>query len=208
MIFCQGCPWQCGYCQNPHLIPPRGEQTIPWRDAVGFLKRRRGLLDAVVFSGGEPTLQNALAEAIREVRELGFRIGLHTASPYPDRLHTLLPLLDWVGFDVKAPFDRYDLVSGVPGSETRVREGLALLLGSGVAYEVRTTVHSRYHSAADLMRLAEELRELGVQNYALQEFRPQGCADAALGAPATPVLDGALIERIAPLFKHFTLRQA
>lgn len=170
--------------------------------------RRRGLLDAVVFSGGEPTLQQALAESVREVRALGFRIGLHTASPYPDRFEKVLPLLDWVGFDVKAPFDRYDLVTGVPGSGARAREGLALLLASGADYEVRTTVHPLYHTPDELIGLAGELSELGVRNYALQEFRPQGCADAALCASAPSPLDASLCGRIAPLFQHFALRQA
>lgn len=207
MIFCQGCPWRCGYCQNAHLIPPRADNLVPWPDVIAFLQRRRGLLDAVVFSGGEPTLQGSLAGAIREVRELGFKIGLHTASPYPDRFKILLPLLDWVGLDIKAPFDRYDLVSGVPNSGVQAREGLSLLLDSGLSYEVRTTVHPQFHSAADLIRLAGELQEMGVENYALQEFRPQGCTDPGLCAAALPILNDELTERISRLFKRFTLRQ-
>lgn len=209
MIFCQGCPWRCGYCQNAHLIPPRADNLVPWPDVIAFLQRRRGLLDAVVFSGGEPTLQGSLAGAIREVRELGFKIGLHTASPYPDRFKILLPMLDWVGLDIKAPFDRYDLVSGVPNSGAHAREGLSLLLESGLDYEVRTTVHPQFHNTADLIRLAEELQGMGVENYALQEFRPQGCADPGLCTTTTPLLlNDELTGVIAPLFKQFTLRQA
>ncbi|HEX6005079.1 MAG TPA: radical SAM protein, partial [Burkholderiales bacterium] len=60
VVFGQGCPWRCGYCHNPHLLPKRGVARIAWRDVLAFLERRRGLLDAVVFSGGEPTLQAAL----------------------------------------------------------------------------------------------------------------------------------------------------
>ena len=103
-IFCQGCPWDCPYCHNPHLLPVTGRHEIAWREVVDFLKSRRGLLDGVVFSGGEPTLQSALPQAIAEVRDLGFRIGLHTAGPYPGRLAQVLPLVDWVGFDIKTPF--------------------------------------------------------------------------------------------------------
>ena len=65
VLFCQGCPWRCRYCHNPHLLPPRGRGEIEWRDALDFLERRRGLLDAVVFSGGEPTLHPGLADAMR-----------------------------------------------------------------------------------------------------------------------------------------------
>lgn len=208
VLFCQGCPWQCGYCHNPHLIPPRAEQHQPWRDVVAFLERRQGLLDAVVFSGGEPTLQSALPDAIREVRALGFRIGLHTASPYPERLPDLLPLLDWVGFDVKAPFDQYEAITGVPGSGAKARAGLALLLESGVAYEVRTTVHARLHRGEDLLRLADELQAMGVKNQVVQEFRTQGCSNAELCAPAHSVLNAELAAEIARRFANFTRRQA
>ena len=181
---------------------------MTWREVFTFLKRRRGLLDAVVFSGGEPTLQNALAEAITEVRDLGFKIGLHTASPYPERLPELLPLLDWVGLDVKAPFDQYEALTGVPGSGEKARTGLTTLLESGVAYEVRTTAHSLLHTPESLLRLARELKNLGVKNYILQEFRPHGCTDAGLCATSRPLLNADLTNRISPLFTNFTLRQA
>ncbi len=90
-----------------------------WQPVRDFLMRRRGLLDAVVFSGGEPTSQKALFDAAREVSALGFEVGLHTAGPYPDRLHRLLPLLDWVGMDIKAPGARYDMITLTPGSADR-----------------------------------------------------------------------------------------
>lgn len=208
VIFCQGCPWQCGYCQNTHLIPPRAEHLVPWQEVLKFLKRRQGLLDAVVFSGGEPTLQTALPEAIDEVRALGFRIGLHSAAPYPGQFKAILPLLDWVGLDIKAPFDRYEAITGVPGSGEKAREGLALLLESGVDYEVRTTVHARLHGAADLLRLADELQSHGVENYVLQEFRAQGCRNAELCAPTPSLLSPQLTIEISQRFKKFTLRQA
>ena len=68
-VFCQGCPWSCGYCHNPHLISPSTATAMDWPDVLSFLDSRRGLLDGVVFSGGEPTLQAGLPEAMREVRE-------------------------------------------------------------------------------------------------------------------------------------------
>ncbi|PKO61543.1 MAG: anaerobic ribonucleoside-triphosphate reductase activating protein, partial [Betaproteobacteria bacterium HGW-Betaproteobacteria-17] len=119
VVFCQGCPWRCGYCHNPDLIPARGDHEIPWEDVLAFLRRRRGLLDGVVFSGGEPTAQAGLLDAMREVRELGFKIGLHTGGMYPQRLAAVLPLVDWVGLDVKAPFADYPRVTSVTGSGER-----------------------------------------------------------------------------------------
>ncbi len=123
MIFCQGCPWRCRYCHNQGLLDPNANTLIHWREVRDFLTRRVGLLDAVVFSGGEPTAQNALAAAIPEVRALGFKIGLHTSGAYPERLRRLLPLLDWVGLDIKSLPEGYDEITGVKGSgESRVEE--------------------------------------------------------------------------------------
>ncbi len=207
VVFCQGCPWHCGYCQNPHLIPPVSSSRIPWNDILTFLQRRVGLLDGVVFSGGEPTLQAGLGEAIQEVRQLGFKSGLHSASPYPEKLAEILPHLDWVGFDVKARFADYADITGVPGSGEKARAGLLHLLASGVPYEVRTTVPPRQHTEAGLLALAEELRDLGVKNYVLQDFRAQGCASPELCNNPTP-LGAELIERISSFFPNFTVRQA
>ena len=179
-VFCQGCPWACGYCHNPHLIPPNAEVDIAWPDVLAFLESRRGLLDGVVFSGGEPTLQAALPEAMRAVRALGLRIGLHTAGPYPGRLAEVLPLVDWIGFDIKAAFDEYEGITAVAGSGAKARESLLHVLASGVATDIRTTVHDALLDAAALERLAVDLDALGVGGHRLQAFRAAGCTNAAL----------------------------
>lgn len=173
-IFCQGCPWNCPYCHNLHLLSARESPAMAWTDVLAFLGKRRGLLDGVVFSGGEPTLQVALPEAIRTVRAMGFRIGLHTAGPFPQRLAELLPSVDWVGLDIKAPFDGYQRVTGVSGSGDKAQVSLRHLLESGIDYEVRTTVHPALLNQKELLRLMEQLSNLGVKRYALQAFRATG----------------------------------
>jgi pyruvate formate lyase activating enzyme len=209
VVFCQGCPWQCGYCHNPHLIPRGGETTRSWEEVMAFLRRRQGLLDAVVFSGGEPTLQSGLADACREVRGLGFKLGLHTAGTYPERLAEILPEFDWVGMDIKAPFSDYERTTGVPGSGERARESLLHLLDSGVDHEIRTTVHPDLSSAEQLTLLAQELAGLGVRRYVLQEFRAQGCADSALSLVSGRDFAWADVrEALQPLFQHFSIRSA
>lgn len=210
VVFCQGCPWRCGYCHNPHLIPRRGENQLEWSAVMSFLRRRQGLLDAVVFSGGEPTLQDGLKQAITEVRELGFKIGLHTGGTYPSRLGELLPLLSWVGMDIKAAFTDYDKVTGTLASGEKARESARLLLASGVPYEFRTTVHPLYHTPDSLLQLAEELQQLGAKHYLLQEFRPQGCADEAVSAAysAQELLDDAVCNHIGAMFENFSVRRA
>lgn len=209
VVFCQGCPWQCGYCHNPHLIPRGGEATQGWEEVMAFLKKRQGLLDAVVFSGGEPTLQAGLVPSCRAARELGFKIGLHTAGPYPARLAEVLPELDWVGMDIKAPFADYDRITGVPGSGERARESLMHLLDSGVEHEIRTTVHPALLDARQVAMLARELAALGVRRYILQEFRAQGCADSGLNMASGRDFPWAEVrDALQPLFQHFSIRGA
>lgn len=178
-VFLRGCPWRCPYCHNPGLRNAAGDE-IAWPEVMSFLEARRGLLDGVVFSGGEPTQQAALPAAVAQVRRLGFRVGLHTGGPSPARFSRLLPMLDWVGFDVKAPFGDYEQVTGVRGSGAKAEESLRLLVASGVDYEVRTTVHPALFGAEDLSRLGEQLVSLRVRRYVLQAFREVGCEDPSL----------------------------
>ena len=156
VVFCQGCPWRCGYCHNRHMLDAGVPGAIPWEEVLSFLERRRGLLDAVVFSGGEPTLQPGLKQAVLAVREKGFLVGLHTAGAFPEALWMLLPHLDWVGMDLKAPFPDYERITGVPGSGEAAAQSAALLRENGVAHRFRTTVDPRLVSdaqVADLRRM-------------------------------------------------------
>ena len=208
VAFVQGCPWRCGYCHNPHL-QLRGEAgAMPWSSVVERLRRRVGLIDAVVFSGGEPTIDPALEAAMRQVRALGFAVGLHTAGAYPQRLAQLLALVDWVGLDIKAPERGYDGITRVAGSAGNAFASARLLLESGLAHEFRTTVHPALHGEPDLLQLAQTLSDMGVRNYALQQFRPTGCADPALPPVAGDFPGVAVLQRMAGLFTSFTLRRA
>jgi pyruvate formate lyase activating enzyme len=168
---------------------------------MAFLRRRRGLLDAVVFSGGEPTLQTRLLGAVRDVKALGFQVGLHTAGAYPARLERVLPLLDWVGMDIKAPFGQYEQLTGVPGSGVRALRSARLLLESGVAHEFRTTVDALLCEGNALIVLGQSLAALGVKRYVLQECRR---ADRQ-GAPNQ--IPHPLIPKVGELFDHFDVRQ-
>ena len=138
VIYCQGCAWRCTYCHNPHLLPARKDAALSWPQVIGFLRKRRGLLDAVVFSGGEPTLQRGLANAVREVKAMGYLVGLHTAGIVPARLKRVLPLLDWVAMDLKAPFAGHEAVTQTAGSGRRAQESMDLILASGVACRFHT----------------------------------------------------------------------
>lgn len=186
--FLQGCPWRCTYCHNAAILDPRAPGQVPWQDVLDLLARRRGLLDGLVFSGGEPTRQAALVAAAAQVRAAGFGVGLHTSGAYPGRLPALLPLVDWVGFDVKAPVRLYRAVTRVGGPTTSADAtfaSLRLVLDSGVDVEVRTTVDPTVMGPDDVAELTEVLAGLGVRRHVLQQVRPDGTTDeyrAALAA--------------------------
>jgi pyruvate formate lyase activating enzyme len=179
VVFVQGCAWRCVYCHNSHLQErpkrrrPAAQPPQPsWSEVRAWLVSRQGLLDAVVFSGGEPTLDTGLPAALADVRALGFLTGLHTAGMAPRRLEAVLPLLDWVGLDIKAPLHDdgalHDAVTGVRGGAGSVRRSLAILRAHGGAFQLRTTVHPDWLTDAALQRLQQELRELGAPHSVVQ----------------------------------------
>ncbi len=168
VVFCQGCPWRCRYCHNGGLLPSRTDHPIPWHDLHEFLRRRRGLLDAVVFSGGEPTLQRALPDALREVRLMGYKTGLHTAGIYPQALRSLLHLVDWVGLDIKSTESGYPTITGIEGSGEQAWESARLLINSGLRHEIRITVHPRLLPVEQLSSVIARLTHMGAESIVLQ----------------------------------------
>jgi pyruvate formate lyase activating enzyme len=181
VLYLTGCPWRCPYCHNPEFVRPAAGK-FPWDDALALLRERKGFLDGVVFSGGEPTMHPALGAALRQVRELGFQTGLHTGGNYPDRLGDLLDcgLLDWVGFDVKAPFEDYPRITGQPDSGRRARLSLEILVRSGVGYELRTTVYTPVLDAERLAVMASQVGRIGAGNLVLQRCLNTGAKDLDL----------------------------
>ncbi|MFE3554848.1 anaerobic ribonucleoside-triphosphate reductase activating protein [Streptomyces sp. NPDC059193] len=172
-VFCQGCPWRCGYCHNPELLDPRGPTEVRWETVTAHLERRRGLLDGVVFSGGEPLLQPNLVEAMRAVRALGHGVGLHTGGGYPRRFAQVLDegLVDWVGFDIKAAPESYARVTGVRGSAKPALRSLRLLLDAGVPHQLRTTVDPALLDDGDVADLESWLAGHGHHDHVRQEAR-------------------------------------
>lgn len=204
VVFCQGCPWRCRYCQNGALIDPSATPVIAWSQVRELLERRRGLLDAVVFSGGEPTLQSALPAAMTEVRDLGFKVGLHTAGSAPKRLARLLPLLDWVALDIKALPEDYPAITGIPRSGEAAWESLSLIQASGVSLEVRTTAMPDW-TERDLATLAAALAQRGVRRYAVQACETRNALDPLLPLFAIPLAQLAAAVDTAS-FERFLLR--
>jgi pyruvate formate lyase activating enzyme len=207
VVFVQGCPWRCGYCHNPHLQPRTVESALSWETLREVLKRRVGLIDALVFSGGEPTADPFLLDAIRDVRALGFKVGLHTGGVYSKRLKEVLPYVDWVGFDIKTNPEQYDALTQAAHSGEQAFLGAEAVLESGVAYEFRTTIHPSLQSPDDILRLGQRIADMGCQHYALQLFREQGCADTVLkGVQIADYPGQAVLEELRKHFPNLILR--
>ncbi|GAB3258301.1 anaerobic ribonucleoside-triphosphate reductase activating protein [Kineosporia babensis] len=160
-LFCQGCPWRCGYCHNPTLLNPRTPAAVTWPEVRAHLRQRQKLVDGVVFSGGEPLLQRGLAAAMKDVRELGFAVGLHTGGAYPRRFGQLLAesLIDWVGFDIKAHPEEYDTITAAPRSAAPALRSLHLLRSSGLPHQLRTTRDPERFGEHHVEHLASWLHE-------------------------------------------------
>lgn len=172
VVFLQGCPARCPYCQNSHLQAFRRPVVWSWKTLRGELEKRRGLLEGVVFSGGEPTAQSALLDGLAEVKSDGWQVALHTAGLFPERLAQCLPLVDWVGLDLKAPPDeRLDELTGVPGAAGRWIASYAAVRAAGVAHTVRTTVDPRWVTAGMVADLQSWLQTHGSPPSRLQTAR-------------------------------------
>ena len=203
-VFVRGCPWRCAYCHNPHLQPRSREGALAWPDVAARIESAGTAIEAVVFSGGEPTSDRTLPDQMHWVRDRGLAVGLHTNGAYPDRLPGLLPLVDWVGFDLKTEYDAYDELTRAPGSADRVTRSARIVVRSGVAHEFRLTWHSGLVGSAAARTVAHFARELGAQAFVIQHYDPLGTG--ACGPAASPPPDPRLLDEFDRLFPRFEYR--
>lgn len=198
VLFIGGCPWRCHYCHNPHLQERSSQYR--WQAVRDWLHSRRGLLDGVVLSGGEPLSEAALPGMIAELKAMGFKVALHSAGIYPQRLAAVLPNLDWVGFDVKTDADGHDALTGRVRSHWPTGISLEMLLASPCPFECRTTWSPAWLSEARLLALAESLAERGVRHYAVQNYR------SSPDVPPDAVLSLSAQSQLAQWFERFEYR--
>jgi len=168
-ILLQGCPWSCISCQTPELRDPLVRGTVTWQQVRDVISRSRSGLDGVVFSGGEPTRQDGLADAMEQVRALGLPVGLHTSGSYPQRFAAVLSLADRVVLEIKAPATLYRAVTGVGASAHKAFASLRLALDSGVDLQVRTLADRAVVTPEVLVGLRENLAAMGVKDHVVVE---------------------------------------
>lgn len=172
-VFLGGCNFRCPFCQNTGLVlSPEREAVVPMEEVLGVLRKRRGMLDGVCITGGEPTLTSDLPEFIGRVREMGYLVKLDTNGYRPDVLEKLLEngMLDYVAMDIKSSRERYAKVAGLPGLDlNRIQRSVELLMGGKVDYEFRTTVAQGLHTREDIEAVGKWLQ--GCRRYFLQNYQ-------------------------------------
>lgn len=173
VIFTQGCPFRCDYCHNPELvIRAQFGPLLTETEVLHFLNQRRGQLEGVVLTGGEPTLQPDLLTFIRQVKVLGYSVKLDTMGLYEYIIQDLLTagLLDYVAMDIKAPLAKYPQVVHYPVDTVAIQRSIQLIMTAGIDYEFRTTVVPALLSPSDLREIGRLLS--GAKRYILQTFVP------------------------------------
>ena len=173
-VFTKGCNFRCPFCHNAALVTHIDEYTVSEEEVLSFLKKRTGMVDGVVITGGEPLLHKEIGDFIRKVKELGFLVKLDTNGSRPELLGELLEngLLDYVAMDIKNCKEKYNETCGISVSVADIEKSIEVLRNSGVAFEFRTTVSAELHSVSDIASLAKWVR--GEQKYYLQNFVDSG----------------------------------
>jgi pyruvate formate lyase activating enzyme len=189
VLFLAGCNLDCVFCHNQELIQAK-TTTITWeRLRQILLESRENWVDAVTITGGEPTIHPDLKELILWVRNLGFKVKLDTNGVLPEALKEVLPLLDYVAMDYKAPLERYRMMTANPYLNLEdIRESVKLIIEWGGQYEFRTTVVHDLHTEEDMLAICRELK--GAKRFVIQGYVPprEGETDKQLPPGRTPMV--------------------
>lgn len=175
-VFTGGCNFRCPFCQNGSLVlAPESQPLIPVEEVLAHLRKRRGILEGVCITGGEPTLEGDLREFILQCRELGYLVKLDTNGYRPEVLGQLLQegILDYVAMDIKASPENYGRAADCPNCDVeRIGESIRLLRAGGIPYELRTTVVKGIHTVEEFEEIGRWLA--GSPAYYLQAYRDGG----------------------------------
>lgn len=170
-VFLGGCDMRCPFCHNSELLDMGAPAEMTEEELYAFLDKRHGLLDGVVFTGGEPLLRKDIADVMKKIREMGFKIKLDTNGNHPDRLIEIVEagLVDYVAMDIKNSPDKYGVTIGLPDFDiSNVKKSVEFLLQGKVPYEFRTTVLSNFHTIDSMEKIGKWIQ--GAEKYFLQQF--------------------------------------
>jgi pyruvate formate lyase activating enzyme len=178
IVFLQGCNFKCSYCHNPELVDPvLFQPSIKEKDILEFLDTRKGKLDAVTITGGEPTIQDNLTPFIKQIRKMGFAVKLDSNGSQPQVIGNLLNenLLDYIAMDIKAPLEKYRGIVNVPVNSDSIKGSIKLILKADIPYEFRTTIVASQLEENDILQIAKQIT--GASRYVLQKFVPSKALD-------------------------------
>ena len=175
-VFTAGCNLRCPFCHNAGLVLRAGEvNEVPAEDFFSFLARRKGILDGVCITGGEPLLQHDILPFLKKIKEMGFAVKLDTNGCFPAKLQELVAagVLDYVAMDIKNAPEKYPFSTGVSDlCVDPVRESVALLMNGAVPFEFRTTVVKGHHTVAEIEAIGKWIA--GAPRYFLQAYVDSG----------------------------------
>ena len=170
-----GCNFRCPFCHNAVLVTGGCSESYSEEEILSYLEKRKGILDGVCITGGEPLLQKDITDFIRKIKALGYSVKLDTNGSFPDRLKSLVDegLVDYVAMDIKNSIEKYPLTAGCDQKLIPfIEESIDFLLSGKVDYEFRTTVVKEFHNADDIFSLAKRIE--GAEKYYLQFFEDSG----------------------------------
>ena len=170
VLFCKPCNFRCPFCHNGTTVL-EADTFIPFADILDYLKSRKGLIDAVVVSGGEPTLMPDLKEKITQLKELGFLVKLDTNGTNPNIIKDLYEskLIDYVAMDIKNSEEKYPLTTGTKNVDMeKIKQSISYLNSSGIDYEFRTTLIDEFHTMEDIQNMVKLIK--GAKKMYLQKF--------------------------------------
>lgn len=175
-VFTLGCNMRCPFCHNALLVTKTEEAEVyPEEDFFAFLNKRRGILDGVCVTGGEPLLQSDAGEFIAKIKALGYKVKLDTNGSFPDRLEEILKSgnVDYVAMDIKNSPEKYAETVGIPGFDvSKIQRSIEIIRSSGIEYEFRTTVVAPLHNGESIAGAAQMVK--GSPKYFLQNFVDSG----------------------------------
>ena len=169
IIFTKGCNFNCSYCQNSSLISLKDEEKITEEEIFNFLKMRKNVLEGVVISGGEPTIQKDLIPFIKKIKDLGYKIKLDTNGYNPSTLKYLIDnkLIDYVAMDIKNDLENYEKVTKNKININVIKESINILLNSDLDMEFRTTIIKQYHDLKNIKNIIKLIKD---KKYYIQNF--------------------------------------
>lgn len=208
IVWIMGCNFRCPFCYNKRIVFEKGE-IISEKRILSFLNKRKGMLEGLSISGGEPLLHIDIIDFIKKVKKLNYLIKIDTNGAFPERLVELINnnIVDYIAMDVKAPKNKYDYLTGVKTEISKIEQSIDIIRNKAPDYEFKTTVIPKLLEKKDIMEIAKWLG--GSKRYYLQQFKNDTqliSSDLSSISPYSKKKLNEILEEIKPFFKESYIR--